>query len=361
MTDFQCPHCGQTGASGAEIESGAIGECAQCGRSFAFPRRLRRPAAAAQHADEPLADADSWTSAPTDVSLTRSGPLAAAGTGLFYLAVVWPLQGTYFGDLFGARGWVPYAIALLSFWAIVILVLKFRRYREQMAVLGLDLLPANLGERIDPHNAHVFETYLKHVAATMPRSFLVQRLIWAVRHLRMRSSISELAQQLSERTRADADAIDSSYSMLRVFIWAIPILGFIGTVLGIGTSVAAFSDTVSSAADLEVMKNSIGSVTTGLGVAFDTTLLALVMSILIMFPTSSLEKAEEDFLALSEDYCDAHLLCRLAASTQQARDAAVASGGQTTEPTHPEHEAELASALEMLEERIARLEPAAKD
>jgi hypothetical protein len=59
------------------------------------------------------------------------------------------------------------------------------------------------------------------------------------------------------------------------------------------------------------MKDSIGTVTTGLGVAFDTTLLALVMSVLIMFPTSSLQKAEEDLLARVEDYCGRHLIARL--------------------------------------------------
>jgi hypothetical protein len=46
-------------------------------------------------------------------------------------------------------------------------------------------------------------------------------------------------------------------------------------------------------------------------VAFDTTLLALVMSVLIMFPTSSLQKAEEGLLARVEDYCGRHLIARL--------------------------------------------------
>jgi hypothetical protein len=52
-------------------------------------------------------------------------------------------------------------------------------------------------------------------------------------------------------------------------------------------------------------------VTTGLAVAFDTTLLALVMSIAIMFPASSLQKAEEGFLSRVEAYCDERLARRL--------------------------------------------------
>jgi hypothetical protein len=75
--------------------------------------------------------------------------------------------------------------------------------------------------------------------------------------------------------------------------------------------VGGFSDSVSAAADLEVMKDSIGTVTTGLGIAFDTTLLALVMSLFIMFPTSSLQKAEEDHLARVDEYCQSDLVARL--------------------------------------------------
>jgi hypothetical protein len=66
------------------------------------------------------------------------------------------------------------------------------------------------------------------------------------------------------------------------------------------------------------MKQSIGAVTSGLGVAFDTTLLALVMSIFIMFPTSSLQKAEEDFLDRVDVYCEQHLGRRLDVSGTEA-------------------------------------------
>jgi biopolymer transport protein ExbB/TolQ len=116
---------------------------------------------------------------------------------------------------------------------------------------------------------------------------------------------------LRNQAERDENVVESSYTMLRVFIWAIPILGFIGTVLGIGASVGGFSESVSEAANLEVMKDSIGVVTSGLGVAFDTTLLALVMSIFIMFPASSLQKAEEEYLDRVDQYCQRHLISRL--------------------------------------------------
>jgi biopolymer transport protein ExbB/TolQ len=130
-------------------------------------------------------------------------------------------------------------------------------------------------------------------------------------HFRVRADVAEAVDVLRAQAERDEAAVESSFSMLRVFIWAIPILGFIGTVLGIGQSVGGFSESVAAAADLDVMKDSIGTVTSGLGIAFDTTLLALVMSIFIMFPTSSLQKAEEDHLARVDDYCQRNLVARL--------------------------------------------------
>ena len=247
----------------------------------------------------------------TDLRLSVTGAAALVATLVFYAAVVFPLSGTYLGELFGARGWVPYVVSYLSFWAAVMLLLKYRRIARQREALELDLLPGRIGARITPDNAAAFAAQLDELPASARGNALVERIRRALHHFEARRDAREVVDQLSSQAQIDADAVESSYTMVRVFIWAVPILGFIGTVIGIGAAVGGFSASVGAAVDLEVMKNSIGSVTTGLAVAFDTTLLALVMSILIMFPASWLQKAEEDFLAAVEEYCDQRLVRRL--------------------------------------------------
>ncbi len=267
-----------------------------------------------------------------------TGAVAAVVTLVFYVAVVTPLSGSYFADLFGERGWVPYGITWLSAWAGVLLVIKAQLLSGQRRALELDLLPEAIAARITPGNAPDFRAHLKDVAsrrlprpalagALVPdasRSFLIERLENALERFRMRRSAPDVVDHLAGQSQLGANAVDSSYTMIRVFIWAIPLLGFIGTVIGISAAVAGFSDSVAAAVDLDVMKQSIGGVTTGLGVAFDTTLLALVMSIVIMFPASSLQKAEEDFLNRVEAYCDEQLGRRLddgeAETTAPARE-----------------------------------------
>lgn len=248
---------------------------------------------------------------PTDPGLGTTGAIALGLTVLFYLVVVPPLLGTYVGDLFGARGRVPYGIAFLSFWAGVLLVEKFRRLSRQRDALAFELLPKSLGERISPANTAGFIAHIDDTSPRAARSLLAQRIRRALQHFEARRDAREVTAALESQAQTDADAVDSSYTMVRVFIWAVPILGFIGTVLGIGSAVGGFSNAIGSAVDLDVMKDSIGSVTGGLSIAFETTLLALVMSILIMFPASWLQKLEEGFLADVEDYCDENLVRRL--------------------------------------------------
>lgn len=343
----ECPHCGATNTR--RPTPGAIVDCTSCDRSFAQPRT--RVAAGVPERTASGFD-PSQSRSPTDVGLRLTAAVASAITLLFYVAVVQPLSGTYFADLFGDRGWVPYGIAWLSAWAGVMLLIKTQLLATQRRALELDLLPDLIASRITPRNAADFAAHVRDVAAKQiarpplagllgagaSRSLLVRRIEGALERFRLRSSATDAADQLMSQSQLDAGAVESSYTMVRVFIWAIPLLGFIGTVIGISAAVAGFSDSVASAVDLEVMKQSIGSVTTGLGVAFDTTLLALVMSIVIMFPASSLQKAEEDFLNRVESYCDERLARRL-------------DDGDTG--TNPETNA--AGGLEELQLQISRL------
>ena len=116
---------------------------------------------------------------------------------------------------------------------------------------------------------------------------------------------------LKSQSEIDATMVDSSYVLIKVFIWAIPILGFIGTVLGISEAVSSFGGEMGAAADIEVIKEQLGQVTGGLSEAFDTTLVSLIFSLFVMFPTSVMQKNEEDLLNKVDEYCNEYFLKRL--------------------------------------------------
>ncbi|MDE0885119.1 MAG: MotA/TolQ/ExbB proton channel family protein [Myxococcota bacterium] len=327
-----CPYCAAT-ADFPEVGEGEVADCPSCDRSFVLPggntvvlgaetRALPVAGELPLRLPDPERSIDGHS---RDVSLTRTGLIAVGGTALFYITLVLPLSGTYFGELFGARGWVPYVISYLSIWCGALLVAKYVRVRRRVQALALDFLPEAIADEVTPENVPVFLDYLSRLPGQFSEDFLFQRIRRCLEHFQSRGRVSETVDQLRLDSERDEGTVESSYTMLRVFIWAIPILGFIGTVLGIGASVSGFSEAVASAVDLDVMKDSIGVVTTGLGVAFDTTLIALVMSIFIMVPTSSLQKTEEDYLARVDDYCQRRLVARLSdgAGSGQAAEASL--------------------------------------
>ena len=106
-------------------------------------------------------------------------------------------------------------------------------------------------------------------------------------------------------------ASESSYSFPRILVWAIPLLGFIGTVIGISLAVSDFSGVLAEAGDVENIKTSIGNVTDGLAVAFDTTLLALFLSVVIMIPLVLVERYESSLLMAIDIFISDKLLPRL--------------------------------------------------
>jgi hypothetical protein len=169
---------------------------------------------------------------------------------------------------------------------------------------------------------------------------VVNRVVRALDHFKARGQAGEIAGTLNTQAELDANAVESSYTMIRVFIWAIPILGFIGTVLGISRAVGGFSEALAEAAETSMMTEALGAVTTNLAFAFDTTLVALVMSVLVMIPASSMQKSEEDLLGSVDAYCNQALLPRLLDeasenclkdSVQQAVDASLTQHEQRLE------------------------------
>ena len=94
-------------------------------------------------------------------------------------------------------------------------------------------------------------------------------------------------------------------------------MGFIGTVQGLGAAVSGFSAFLAGAAELSAIKDAIGNVTIGLGVAFDTTLLALILVTFLMFPLASVQRKEQTLFGEIDNYIDDTMLSRFPSQEQQ--------------------------------------------
>jgi len=336
---FDCPSCGKS-LKVREDQAGRKARCPYCQTLAPIPAppvtddASTAPAADLLHidpqtipmartkrrgeADQPAQHAATTgasgaggdASAGTNVNLLLTGLIGAGFATAFYL-LLYPFRKTYIGVLFYERGWVQYALALLMGWSAAILIFKYRKLRRQRASMLFDLLPTEVSPRIDVASVAQFTHHIRALPAPPHSSFLINRVLRGLEHFRVRRNHGEVAGLLATQSEIDATAADSSYSFVKVCIWAIPILGFIGTVQGISEAVGGFSGSLEAAKDISVLKASLNEITTGLAVAFDTTLVALVMSLLVMFPMSSLQKSEEDLLNWVDEYCNENLLKRL--------------------------------------------------
>ena len=100
---------------------------------------------------------------------------------------------------------------------------------------------------------------------------------------------------------------EGEIAVLKYITWAIPSIGFLGTVRGIGQAMAQ--------AEMAVAGD-IGPMTTSLGVAFNSTFVALLISILLMMLLSFIQKMQDDQLLKVQDYCENYLIRRISVPQQ---------------------------------------------
>ncbi|TWT97327.1 MotA/TolQ/ExbB proton channel family protein [Neorhodopirellula pilleata] len=268
--------------------------------------------------------------ASSDISLVLSGLIGAALTLVWY-GVMFAMSGTALSDLFIARGPVPYPTTLLMFWAVAILVLKWLRLNEQRNAMLLDVLPTEVSPEITPESLDGFISHINELPGASSDSFLVNRVVRGIEHFRVRKSAAETVTMMESQSEIDANNVAGSYTILKVFIWALPILGFIGTVMGVSAAVASLAGSLSGGGNMDAMKSALQEVFGGLGTAFDTTLLALIMSMLVKIPASALQKSEEDIITRVDEYCNENLLRRLNDGREGGAERGAGGGGGDTQ------------------------------
>lgn len=231
---------------------------------------------------------------------------------IFLLVFLFSDSTKIFYEYFYERGWVPYVVSYLACWSFAILWVKRKKLKGQLNIMQFKLLPEDIGQDIKEENLQHFGAHINRLGFDPRQSFLLTRILRGLEHFGVRRNHTATADMLKSQSEIDATMVDSSYVLIKVFIWAIPILGFIGTVLGISDAVSSFGSSEGGGMqDLDEIRKQLGEVTGGLSTAFDTTLVSLVFSLCVMFPTSIMQKREEDLLNKVDEYCNEYFLKRL--------------------------------------------------
>lgn len=241
------------------------------------------------------------------------------------------IRQSYIGKLLYEQGFVQFVTVALAAIVIAFIILKFlllsSEYDSLSKIWIADHIPLDQPES---HEVAYFQERLIKDGSLV--ALRCGRILKAYIKSCDRTVANEFALDDASFYLA---ASESSYSVPRILIWAIPLLGFVGTVIGISGAVRGFSGVLDTSGDVEAIKEGIGNVTTSLGLAFDTTLLALFLSVLVMIPLVLAERYESQLLLGIDVFVNDKLLPRLKKVSSEQLDRAAIN--QAVEGAIKEH------------------------
>ncbi len=196
---------------------------------------------------------------------------------------------------------------ILMIWAMAIMGYKGRDALRERALLSEDLVSVSEGMSILPEDTREYTRGIQALPADVQNYLLPRALMSALQRFASTRNVQDVSEAIKSVCESESDRLDSELSMVRYIAWAIPSIGFIGTVRGIGEALGQA---------YKAVEGDIAGVTASLGVAFNSTFTALVISIVLMFLMHQLQLIQERLVLDSQSYCDQRLLRHLQVRTQ---------------------------------------------
>ena len=194
------------------------------------------------------------------------------------------------------------ACFVLMFWAVAIMAFKWVATSREQRLLDDDLVPIGDGMRILPEDTREYARQIQTLPEPQQRALLPRSLLAALHRFGATGNIQDASDTAHTTCESEAERLDSELSLVRYIAWAIPSIGFIGTVRGIGEALGQAHKAV---------EGEIAGVTQSLGVAFNSTFIALLISIVLMFLLYQLQLQQERLILDTETYVDHHLVQHL--------------------------------------------------
>jgi biopolymer transport protein ExbB/TolQ len=194
------------------------------------------------------------------------------------------------------------ACFILMLWAMAIMGFKWAETAREKRLFEIELVPIADGMKILPEDAREYARQIQALPDQQQRYLLPRALLSALHRFGSTGNIQDASDTAHDACEAESERLDSELSMVRYIAWAIPSIGFIGTVRGIGEALGLAHKAV---------EGEISGVTQSLGVAFNSTFIALLISIVIMFVLHQLQLQQERLVLDTEFYVDRHLVRHL--------------------------------------------------
>ncbi len=248
----------------------------------------------------------------TNVRLFFSFIPALLTTIVLYIVLELCFPDSLVTDMLTRRGITPYPTIFLGWWVFYILIFKLSKLKLQRKALECRILPDIRNFVLTPYTVDEVLSRIYSIAEHPPDFLLFNRIILTLSNLRNIGNVSDVNAILQSQAELDENGMETSYNMISGFLWAIPILGFIGTVQGLSQAIGRFTEVLKPGADItDDLVPALTQVTGGLATAFDTTFIALVIALLLQLFLTWIKKQEEEFSNDCANYCAVHIVSRL--------------------------------------------------
>jgi len=227
------------------------------------------------------------------------------GIGFYAILLKGSLEAPLLERYFASHP-VAYVATMMFFIGLAALLVRALNLAGQFFWLGKTRLSPIPSGRQPVSEAGPLLSEIQALPAGAQHGYLGSRLGQAIDSVRRNGSADGLDDDLKYLSDMDADRQHDAYSLVRIIIWATPMLGFLGTVIGITQALGDLA-TRQLGGDLQVAMQGLLS---GLYVAFDTTALALSLSILLMFLQFLVERCETQLLSVVDRRTDSELVGR---------------------------------------------------
>jgi biopolymer transport protein ExbB/TolQ len=200
------------------------------------------------------------------------------------------------------KDYEPETCVIFSLWAFFIIGFKAFGIARTRRMLETDLLALPPGVRILPEDSRDFARQIETLPALLQQELLPRALLSGLHRFGATRNIQDVATAIRDTCNLETDRLDSELSMVRFVAWAIPAIGFVGTVRGIGNSLQQAHKAV---------EGDVSGVVAGLGTSFNSTLVALSLSIVVMLCLHQMQLRQERAVLDTEIYLDTHLIRHL--------------------------------------------------
>jgi biopolymer transport protein ExbB/TolQ len=194
------------------------------------------------------------------------------------------------------------ATIIIAIWAMLLAVMRFRELKAQRQLLGAGYLKKDGGTVILPSDAREYLRTFEQLPPLQRESVLPRVLAAALKRFGATGNVQDASQTVHNVCESENNRLDSELALLRFSVWVMPAIGFVGTVRGIGLALQG--------AELAV-KGDTSAVTSGLGISFNSTLVALTLSIVLMYVLHEIQLEQERLVGDTENYAEEEVISRL--------------------------------------------------